>query len=114
MPLAFRMNEDVCVFVHHPPAGDEAAEELDDLLERRDSGALPKEPRLQAPQAHALIPARNSLRGAGKGACRCDPPAAAPHGESPWGARGVLPGGIARTHSSSVAPNAPIIRPMTP
>ena len=47
MPLAFRMHEDVCVFVH-PSGDDEAAAELDDLLEQRASGALSRERCLRA------------------------------------------------------------------
>ena len=39
MALAFEMRQDVCVFVH-PPGDDAAVAELDDLLERRDSGTL--------------------------------------------------------------------------
>ena len=41
MTIAFEMREDVCVFAH-PLRDDRAAEELDNLLEERDTGALPE------------------------------------------------------------------------
>lgn len=39
MVIAFEMHDDVCVFAH-PPGYGEAVDELDHLLERRNSGAL--------------------------------------------------------------------------
>ena len=39
MKIAFEMQREVCVFAH-PPGHGGAADELDDLLERRDSGAM--------------------------------------------------------------------------
>ena len=39
MTVAFKMHDDICVFAH-PPEYDEAVDQLDHLLERRNSGAL--------------------------------------------------------------------------
>ncbi len=42
MTIAFEMHDDVCVFAH-PPGSDRVVDEFDDLLERRESGALSAE-----------------------------------------------------------------------
>ena len=47
MTVAYEMHDDVCVFVH-PPGHRAAAEELGDLLERRDAGTLPQARYLRA------------------------------------------------------------------
>ncbi|MDE0388829.1 MAG: hypothetical protein OXI75_09035 [Rhodospirillales bacterium] len=50
MRIAFQMRDYICIFTY-PPGYDEAVDQLDNLLEQRNSGALSEahySPRLQA------------------------------------------------------------------